>query len=59
MLYKIVAGNGVEFNASWVEDMDRVYMPLNLHQHWVAVEMNIKDETISMYDSLKTAIHKQ
>ncbi|KAB2602878.1 hypothetical protein D8674_003883 [Pyrus ussuriensis x Pyrus communis] len=57
VLYKIVIGKGVEFDASRVEDVDRVYMPLNLDQHWVAVEINIKDGTISVYDSLKMASH--
>ncbi|RXH78733.1 hypothetical protein DVH24_002251 [Malus domestica] len=44
---KNVMGKEVEFGASWV---DKLYMPLNLDQHWVVVKMNLKVETILMYD---------
>ncbi|CAN6718786.1 unnamed protein product [Malus baccata var. baccata] len=32
VLYITVMGKGVEFGASWVEDVDRVYMHLNLSE---------------------------
>lgn len=57
VLYRTVTGKGVEFGASWMDDVDRVYMPLNLDHHWVLVEMNLKDRTIFVYDSMKTVTH--
>ncbi|CAN6542583.1 unnamed protein product [Malus baccata var. baccata] len=48
VMYITVTGKGVEFGASWVDDVDRVYMPLNLDHHWVLVKMNLKDRTISV-----------
>ncbi|KAB2635954.1 hypothetical protein D8674_026488 [Pyrus ussuriensis x Pyrus communis] len=40
-----------------VEDVDKVYISLNLDHHWVAIELNLKDGIISVYDSMKMTIH--
>lgn len=37
--------------------MDKVYISLNLDHHWVAIELNLKDGIISVYDSMKMTIH--
>ncbi|CAN6567629.1 unnamed protein product [Malus baccata var. baccata] len=57
MLHKVVTWKGVEFGASWIKDVDRVYMPINLDHLWVAVELNLIDGKIFVYDSIKKATH--
>ncbi|KAB2623659.1 hypothetical protein D8674_039665 [Pyrus ussuriensis x Pyrus communis] len=60
VLLKTVKGEGEPFSTSWLVDVEKVYMPLNLGHHWVAVEMNLIARRIMVYDSLmsKTNTHK-
>ncbi|CAN6725343.1 unnamed protein product [Malus baccata var. baccata] len=53
-LLKTVKQEGEPFSTSWLVDVERVYMPLNLDKHWVAMEMNLKASRITVYDSLRS-----
>ncbi|KAB2615037.1 hypothetical protein D8674_021625 [Pyrus ussuriensis x Pyrus communis] len=57
VLLKMVKGEGKPFSTSWLVDVERVYIPLNLDNHWVAMEMNLKASRITVYDSLRSTTH--
>ncbi|RXH95453.1 hypothetical protein DVH24_007953 [Malus domestica] len=42
VLLKTVKGKGESFSTSWLVNVESLCMPLNLDNHWVAVEMNLK-----------------
>ncbi|TQE10655.1 hypothetical protein C1H46_003768, partial [Malus baccata] len=42
VLLKTVKGKGEPFSTSWLVNVESMCMPLNLDNHWVAVEMNLK-----------------
>ncbi|KAM1068238.1 hypothetical protein ACFX1Q_000193 [Malus domestica] len=48
VILKTVKEDGEPFSTFWLVDVERVYMPLNLDNHWVAVEMNLKASRITM-----------
>ena len=57
VLLKIVKGEGEPISTSWLVDVKKVYMPLNLDNHWVAMKMNLKALRIILYDSLRSTMH--
>ncbi|KAM1068237.1 hypothetical protein ACFX2A_000222 [Malus domestica] len=59
VILKTVKEDGEPFSTFWLVDVERVYMPLNLDNHWVAVEMNLKASRITMLDSLQSTTHSR
>ncbi|KAB2597316.1 hypothetical protein D8674_000236 [Pyrus ussuriensis x Pyrus communis] len=48
VILKIVKEEGKPFFTFWLVDVEKVYMPLNLDNHWVAMEKNLKASRITM-----------
>ncbi|RXI09398.1 hypothetical protein DVH24_034015 [Malus domestica] len=48
VILKTVKEEGEPFSTFWLVDVERVYMPLNLDNHWVVVKMNLKALRITM-----------
>lgn len=57
VLVKTAKGEGSEYGISWFDGMEKVFMPLNLDKHWMAVEIRPVEGKNSLYNSLQTTTH--
>ncbi|RXH71405.1 hypothetical protein DVH24_018760 [Malus domestica] len=57
VLVKTIKGERSMFDISLLDRVEKVFMPLNLDKHWVAVKFDLVKGKIFVYDSLQTTTH--